>query len=158
RRQTPCRQPQKAVPLYYRTFIAPVTHDCCRRRAARLRCTSRLSPIQHLLIPPSLGALRVDDFARRRQRLGRLVREAGVDLLAISHPVNVSYLTNFGGDSSWLLVGPKRVVLVSDGRYTLQIQGECPGLETHIRRTEQTIVQAVAEVLVKLGARNVGVE
>ena len=100
----------------------------------------------------------MDDFARRRQRLGRLVRSAGVDLLAVSHPVNVSYLTNFSGDSSWLLVGPKRTILVSDGRYTVQIQEECPGLEVHIRRTEQTIVQAVAEVLGKLGARNVGVE
>lgn len=100
----------------------------------------------------------MDDFARRRQRLGRLVREAGLDLLAVSHPVNVSYLTNFSGDSSWLLVGPKRAMLVSDGRYTLQIQDECPGLEVHIRLTEQTIVQAVAEVLAKLGARAVGIE
>ena len=98
------------------------------------------------------------EFTRRRHRLERMVREAGVDLLAVSNPVNVSYLTNFSGDSSWLLIGPKRALLVSDGRYTIQIQEECSELDVHIRRTEQTIVQAVAEVLIKLGVHSVGVE
>jgi Xaa-Pro aminopeptidase len=100
----------------------------------------------------------VDQFAHRRDRLTRSVSEAGVDLLLVNSSVNVSYLTNFSGDSSWLVIGPKRCLLVSDGRYTEQIRDECRGLDVHIRRTEQTVIQALGEILPKLGVGNVGVE
>jgi Xaa-Pro aminopeptidase len=99
-----------------------------------------------------------EQFAQRRQRLVHSVREVGIDLLLVNNPVNVSYLTNFSGDSSWLAIGPNRALLVSDGRYTEQIREECPRLETHIRRTEQTVIQALGEILPQLGVRNVGVE
>src|SRR5262249_60205008 len=39
-----------------------------------------------------------------------------------------------------------------------QIADDCPGLETHIRPVSQTIQQAGAEVVRKLGARSVGFE
>ncbi|MFL5341184.1 MAG: M24 family metallopeptidase [Gemmataceae bacterium] len=100
----------------------------------------------------------MDAFARRRQRLARSVRDAGLDVLLVNSVVNVSYLTGFTGDSSWLIMGSKRCLLVSDGRYTEQIKNECPGLAVHIRKTEQTVIQALGEVLPKLGVRNVGVE
>src|SRR5262249_42391509 len=100
----------------------------------------------------------VDPFARRRRRLIAAIREADIDLLLVSNPVNVTYLTGFSGDSSWLLIGLRRALLASDGRYTTQIAEECPGLDVHIRDTQKTIVQAVAGLLPKLGVRNIGVE
>src|SRR5262245_7254344 len=96
-------------------------------------------------------------FARRREELLRGL-PADIDLLAVSNPLNVTYLSGFTGDSSWLLLSRDRVLIVSDGRYEVQIAEECPGLEAVIRPPDQTIHQAVAATLTKLGPRTVGIE
>lgn len=95
----------------------------------------------------------MDQPARRRARLARQLRDLGVDLFAVSHPVNVTYLTGFTGDSSWLLVGPKRAVIVSDGRYSQQIAEECPGLEAVIRPPDKLLLRAVSETVTSLKPR-----
>ena len=43
--------------------------------------------------------------------------------------LNVTYLTGFTGDSSYLLVCGERELLITDGRYTQQLAEECSGLE-----------------------------
>ncbi len=95
---------------------------------------------------------------QRREQLARLLDAEGLDALMISKPVNVTYLTGFSGDSSVLLVGRGRTLLVSDHRFTVQIAEECPGLQTHIRPPAQRISEAVAEVLQRLGVHHVGFE
>ncbi len=100
----------------------------------------------------------MDYAAQRRDKLGEAVKAAGLDLLAVSNPISVTYLTGFSGDSSWLLTTPDRALLVSDGRYETQIAQECPGLETIIRKPDRTILQAVADALSKLGLRSIGLE
>lgn len=100
----------------------------------------------------------MDYPALRRERLGSVVAEAGLDALVVSGTANVTYLTGFTGDSSWLIASPRRAVLVSDGRYTQQIAEECPGLDVHIRDTQHTIQQTAAETVDRLGLRNVGIE
>jgi Xaa-Pro aminopeptidase len=100
----------------------------------------------------------VNDHEQRRDRLARHLAEEGLDVLAVSNPVNVTYLTGFTGDSSVLLLTQDRALLVSDPRYTEQIAEECPGLASHIRPPAQRIFEAVAEVLVGLGCRTVGFE
>jgi len=96
--------------------------------------------------------------AGRRQRLRQSLAEEGLDAYLISNPPNVSYLTGFSGDSTYLVVGRDRDLLVSDGRYTEQLAGECPGLETHIRPPSQPLTEAAAEVVLKLGLHAVGFE
>src|SRR5208282_4123446 len=59
---------------------------------------------------------------------------------------------------SYLLLSRDRVILVSDARFTEQISEECPGLESSIRPTTRNVQQATADVLTKLGLRNVGFE
>jgi Xaa-Pro aminopeptidase len=100
----------------------------------------------------------MDSFAERRQRLARQLASEGIDLLLVSNPVNVSYLTNFGGDSSYLLVGGKRAVLISDGRFTEQIAEECPGLEALIRPASKPLQDTAAETITRLDANAVGFE
>lgn len=96
--------------------------------------------------------------AQRRQRLSRMRDEEGVDALMISNPVNVTYLTGFTGDSTVLVLGRERTLLVSDARYTGQLAEECPNLPLHLRTTAQKLPEAVAEVLKGLGVRSVGFE
>ena len=100
----------------------------------------------------------MDPFAPRRDNLARCLIDEGLDCLLVSSPVNVSYLTNFSGDSSYLIVSKDRCVLVSDARFTEQLEEECPGLETYIRPPTQRPLNAVAETLKKLGYHTVGFE
>jgi Xaa-Pro aminopeptidase len=100
----------------------------------------------------------MDYPAHRRRRLARRLKQEGLDALLISHPVNVSYLTGFSGESSYLILERRKTLLVSDFRFTQQIAEECPGLEVHIRPIAQTVQQAAAEVLDQLGCRRVGFE
>ncbi len=96
--------------------------------------------------------------ALRRERLARLLPEEGLDAFVLTHPVNVAYLTGFSGDTSVLILGRERAILVSDPRYTRQIAEECAGLATHIRPPAQKLYDAVGEALTKLGHRDVGYE
>src|SRR5713226_5520948 len=100
----------------------------------------------------------LDAFTRRREQLAHALPDERLDAYLISSPVNVSYLTGFSGDSSYLVVGRDRCLLVSDARFTEQLAEECPGLETHIRPPTQKSQAAVADVLKKLGHRGVGFE
>ena len=100
----------------------------------------------------------MDCFAQRRERLTKVLTAEGLDALAVSSVVNVSYLTGFSGDSSVLVLTRDRVVLVSDPRYTDLIAEECPDLPTNIRPPAQKIQEAVVEVLTRLGCRSVGFE
>ena len=69
----------------------------------------------------------MDHFASRRERLAAPLAGEGLDACLVSSPVNVSYLTGFSGDSSHLVLGRDRAVLVSDARFTEQLAEECPG-------------------------------
>jgi Xaa-Pro aminopeptidase len=99
-----------------------------------------------------------DPAAPRRERLARLLPDEGIDALAITSVVNVTYLTGFSGDSSVLILTRDRAILVSDPRYVGQIADECPTLQTHIRPPAQKLPAAVCDVLSQLGCRKVGFE
>jgi Xaa-Pro aminopeptidase len=94
----------------------------------------------------------------RRQKLLHHLKNKPVEALLVSNETNVSYLTGFTGDSSYLLIGKGVCILISDGRYTTQIGQECPGMEVYIRPQTETIVVAAAKVVKKAKLRKVGVE
>lgn len=98
------------------------------------------------------------DYASRRARLAQPLPAEGVDALLITNPINVTYLTGFSGESSYLVLTRSRAVLVSDGRFTEQLAEECPGLEAVIRPPVKTLPEATAEVVRGLAPRAVGFE
>jgi Xaa-Pro aminopeptidase len=100
----------------------------------------------------------MDYPALRRQKLLQQLAAEELDAYLITNPVNVTYLTGFSGESSYLLFGRDRTLLVSDSRFTEQLAEECPGLDVHIRPPAKTVTQATAEALVQLGFRKVGFE
>jgi Xaa-Pro aminopeptidase len=100
----------------------------------------------------------MDYPVHRRKQLAAALTGEGLDALLVTNPVNVSYLTGFSGESSYLIVGRDRTVLVSDARFAEQIEAECPGLEVYIRPPAVNVTQAAAETLQKLGHRAVGYE
>ncbi len=97
-------------------------------------------------------------FNERRDRLLQAVQREGLDGLLVTNPVNVTYLTGFSGEASYLALTQSHAVLVSDGRFTEQIAEECPGLEAEIRPPTQTMPAVTAAVLEWLGVRSLGYE
>jgi Xaa-Pro aminopeptidase len=97
-------------------------------------------------------------FAGRREHLVRQLRDAAVDAFLITQPINVSYLTGFTGEASCLVMSAQKTLLVSDGRFTVQLAEECPGLATVIRPPKQSLPDATAQALKRLGIRTVEFE
>ena len=87
------------------------------------------------------------DFAGRREKLRKLLKKSGAEALLVSSEPNVTYLTGFTGDSSYLLLSQDKELLISDGRYDTQIAGECPGLEMDIRRAGVLIHEQTIKIL-----------
>ncbi len=87
----------------------------------------------------------VDRFQSRREKLSRLVNRAGAEALLVTNFTNVTYLTGFSGDDSYLLVCRDRAVMLSDSRYTTQLDEECPGLDLEIRPPGTKMVATVAK-------------
>jgi Xaa-Pro aminopeptidase len=63
---------------------------------------------------------------KRINKLLENLKESGIDGFLISSVPNVTYLSDFTGDSSILVVTSNRCMLLTDGRYTEQAQQECP--------------------------------
>lgn len=94
----------------------------------------------------------------RRQKLLHQIKDPSIDGLLISNETNVSYLTGFTGDSSYLLVGKGLCTLISDGRYTTQIAQECPGLDAVIRPQTETLIVAAAKAVKRAKLKKLGLE
>jgi Xaa-Pro aminopeptidase len=99
----------------------------------------------------------MSQHAARREKLRRNLRKAGVDALLVTNFTNVTYLTGFTGDDSYLLLAAEPVI-ISDPRYTTQIEEECPGLAAEIRPPGTGIVEAVARVAKQAKVSKLGIE
>ncbi len=67
-----------------------------------------------------------------------------LDGLLVVKPTNVTYLSGFTGDSTYLLVFPESAALLSDSRYTIQLYEEAPEIPARIRNAK-TSLQSMAE-------------
>jgi Xaa-Pro aminopeptidase len=87
------------------------------------------------------------DYSKRRDRVLRGLKAQGAKNLLVTSPHNVSYLTGFTGEDSFLWLTPNEVILLSDARYEEQIQSEVQDVELLIRPASATIIDAAASVL-----------
>lgn len=93
----------------------------------------------------------------RVQQVRRRIRQAGADGLVVVGVPNVRYLTGFCGHDSWVLVLPRKVVLITDSRYTEQAKGECLGCVIFERKGP--MAAALKELLAgPSGAAALGIE
>jgi len=98
------------------------------------------------------------DYADRRRRLLKQLKAKSLPAMLVTSETNVSYLTGFTGDSSYLYLTPKEAVMISDARYTEQLESECPDLKLEIRSITTKLPEAVANVLSAAKAKQVGLE
>ncbi len=99
-----------------------------------------------------------DRHAARRSKLTHLIRKAGVGALLITNPRNVTYLTGFTGEDSYLLIGSGRLQLFSDSRFETQLRDECPDIPAEIRTARTLMPDFLATLLPKFSLTNVGIE
>ena len=100
----------------------------------------------------------MSNFAARRDRLRRLLKEKSLAALLVTDEHNVTYLTGFTGDSSYLLLAPDRELLLTDGRYTQQLAEECGDLELAVREPGSKLPDFTAEVLARLALPSLAIE
>ena len=79
------------------------------------------------------------------------------DALIVTAAANVSYLSGFSGDDSWLILAGGKSILITDSRYTLQGKKECSVCRIYERKGSMR--DAVAGIFEKLAAvKTVAVE
>ena len=83
---------------------------------------------------------------------------AGADSLLVTNFANVTYLTGFTGDDSFLLLTANDEILITDPRYTEQLQEECPELRLAVRRPGVTQTQIVVKTCQRLKLHLLGIE
>ena len=72
--------------------------------------------------------------------------------------VDLTLLTGFTGDDSYLLLAATDEILITDPRYTEQVQGECPGLDMAVRRPGVTIMEVVVKTIARAKLSQLGIE
>jgi len=97
-------------------------------------------------------------FAKRRDKLRRKLRRQKLEALLVTSFTNVSYLTGFTGDDSYLLITPQKAILLSDERYTTQLEAECPEITLEIRGPGKKMLSRVVKVVEKLKLKQLGFE
>jgi Xaa-Pro aminopeptidase len=98
------------------------------------------------------------DYQTRREKLRRSMRKVGVEALLVTDPTNVTYLTGFNGDDSFLLVRDQGETMLSDPRYTTQLGEECPDVDLSIRKPGTSMLSSVVRVLQASEIGRLGIE
>jgi len=93
-------------------------------------------------------SLDMEKFLERREKIRRVIVKQKLDGLLITNLFNIRYLTGFTG-AGFLLMQPGGDTLLSDPRFTLQIEEECPGLVAVIKSRETPISKTLAKLLGK---------
>ncbi len=95
---------------------------------------------------------------KRRARLRKAVEKSGANALLVTNSTNVTYLTGFTGDDSYLLVRPDGELLLSDTRYAVQLDEECPELDVSIRTSKVSMLSEVAKAVQSAKIARLGIE
>ncbi len=100
----------------------------------------------------------MDRYAARRDKLRKLIHKARTDALLVTRFVNVTYLTGFTGDDSYLIVHEGGELLVTDPRYTEQLESECPGLALEVRRPGVKMLEGTVKAIERVKPERLGIE
>jgi Xaa-Pro aminopeptidase len=97
-------------------------------------------------------------FLDRRNKVRRAIVKQKLGALLVTNSFNVRYLTNFTGGAAYLLIQPEGDTILSDPRFTIQIEEECPGLDAVIRPRSESTATTLQKLLGKTTAGKLGIE
>ncbi|MBL7130306.1 MAG: aminopeptidase P family protein [Candidatus Omnitrophica bacterium] len=76
--------------------------------------------------------------------------------ILVSHPINITYLTNFISSDSYLLITSKECFLITDSRYIKQAHRYCKGIGVY--QYKGHIFEGVSSLVKRLGVKNLAFE
>ncbi|MEC9097090.1 MAG: aminopeptidase P family N-terminal domain-containing protein, partial [Planctomycetota bacterium] len=97
-------------------------------------------------------------YAQRRKKLRAELKRQGIPAMLVTDELNVTYLSGFSGDSSYLLILPKNTIIISDFRYIQEIEHDCPDINSVIRPSVQSMVEASQNLITKAKVSSVALE
>ena len=97
-------------------------------------------------------------YKKRCDKIRRMLRKKKLDGILVTNVHNVTYLSGFTGDSSYYLITPQNDILLSDQRYTTQLEEECPEIEVAIRGPSKTMLVLLEDVVKKTKLKKLGFE
>lgn len=95
-------------------------------------------------------------IADRLRRCRRAMKKEGVGALLVTSRMDSFYLTGFTGEDSAVLIFPRAVHVISDGRFDEAINQECPWVTRWMRRG--TLVPEIASVCKQLDVRSLAIQ
>ncbi len=75
-----------------------------------------------------------EHLENRLAKLRGRIAESGADAMLISNPYDIRYLTGFGGEDSWAVIGPKDVTVLSDRRFEEELTVHTPYVRAVMRK------------------------
>ncbi|NIA06794.1 MAG: M24 family metallopeptidase [Actinobacteria bacterium] len=102
------------------------------------------------------GKHQINQIVSRLRQLRQTMRDRGLDGFLATDPQDVSYLSGFSGDDSYLLVTGRGAALITDSRYLEQARQECPRLAVIQRKGPLAV--AVAHRARRVTISRIGLE
>lgn len=90
------------------------------------------------------------------QQLRAQFNEHQIDAMLVTNPINVSYLSGFTGDDSYILVTKDEAIFLTDARYTEQVKHETEGFRLVERKS--TLLEEVIREVKETNVKTVGFE
>ena len=97
-------------------------------------------------------------YVQRRKKLRAELKRQGIAAMLVTDELNVTYLSGFSGDSSYLLILPKNTIIISDFRYIQEIEHDCPDIDSVIRPSVQSMVEASKNLITEAKVSSVALE
>jgi len=97
-------------------------------------------------------------MAERLKKLRAQLEAQGASAALLMKAADVGYLTGFTGSAAALLVLPDRALFITDGRYAVQAERECPGFEVALTDTSSGYQEKIVERVKELGVAQLAVE
>ncbi len=85
-------------------------------------------------------------MSSRLRRLRTNLKNRGIDSILLSHPANISYLTGFPTQDSYLLLNDSRAILITDSRYSTEYRNLNKNRDIEILESNKKIARTLKDI------------
>jgi len=97
-----------------------------------------------------------EELKKRMRAVRRSVFSDTVDGAVLTGLSNIRYLTGFSGSFAFLFLARRKTLLVTDGRYEVQVKEEVP--DTQVRIESRRISEVIVDLCRRYGIKSLGFE
>ena len=94
----------------------------------------------------------------RVERLKAILKNKGINSIILLHPANISYLTGFSTQDSYLFVNERECLFITDSRYSTEYRNYLGNSKIEILETNKKLPQSLKEINKRLKIKNLAFE